>query len=445
MASPVIPSVTRAVVNTAKRARIAVAPVFHGVARSGTWVARRARATLDFLRPLAVAIWGRVRPILGVVSGAGWAAAAVSVVVLVSGVALGWTELTYLGAAVAGIELAAGGFLVGRSTFDVDVDLTPNRVVVGDRAAGQLLVTNVGERSALPSRMELPVGESMAEFAIRGLKPGAQHEELFRVPTHHRAVIVAGPAVSVRGDPLGLLRRTVRWTEPVDLFVRPRTATLTPSAAGLVRDLEGQVTKRITANDLSFHALRDYVPGDDRRNVHWRSSARTGDLMVRQYEETRRSQMIVLHSEYEGDYASDDEFELAVSVTASIAAQVIRDGTRVVVASDTRRLRTHSPGVLLDDSCRLLMGPRKFRDARTFARTVTARMPAPSVVVVVAGSRMTLGDYRGIEALFPADTTVICVRAEIDAMPSLRPISRMQVAVVGRLDDLPAIIRKAGS
>ena len=121
----------------------------------------------------------------------------------------------------------------------------------------------------------------------------AEREELFQVPTHRRAVIIAGPARSVRGDQLGLLRRSVEWSEPVELFVHPKTVRLHATAAGLVRDLEGQVSNRITNNDLAFHALRPYVPGDDRRYVHWRTSARIGQLMVRQFQETRRSQIVL--------------------------------------------------------------------------------------------------------------------------------------------------------
>src|SRR5680860_542835 len=196
--------------------------------------------------------------------------------------------------------------------------------------------------------MELPVGQGVAEFQLPSMKPKAEHEELFAVPTHKRAVIVAGPAESVRGDQLGLLRKALKWADAVELFVHPRTVRLVPSAAGLVRDLEGQVSKKITNNDIAFHALRPYVPGDDRRYVHWRTSARIGQLMVRQFEETRRSQLTMIHSTLTHLYASEDEFELAISVTASIAAQVIREGTQMNVVSESGMWRTQSVTSMLD-------------------------------------------------------------------------------------------------
>jgi uncharacterized protein (DUF58 family) len=282
------------------------------------------------------------------------------------------------------------------------------------------------------------------------MKPGEEHDELFAVPTNRRAIIATGPAVSVRGDQLGLLRRTVRWTDAVDLFVHPVTTPLVPSAAGLVRDLEGQVTKKLTDSDLSFHALRNYSPGDDRRYVHWRTSARliqqTGDpmdLMVRQFEETRRSQLTILFSENAVHYASEDEFELAVSVAASLAAQVIRDGTALNVVSEVRRLHTYSASAMLDDSCRLEYATRPDPGPREFARQATKRLPPPSVLFIVAGSLMTSGDYRQIDMLFPADTTVIAFHVEPGALASLRPVGSVKVAVIGQLRDLPKVLGRA--
>jgi uncharacterized protein (DUF58 family) len=308
-----------------------------------------------------------------------------------------------------------------------------------------MLVTNNGVKRVLPTRMELPVGDGLAEFGIPTLLPNAEQEELFAVPTERRAVIVAGPAVSVRGDQLGLIRRVVRWTPPLELFVHPVTTRLAPSQAGLVRDLEGQVSKKITDSDISFHALRAYVPGDDRRYVHWRTSARTGQLMVRQFEETRRSQLTMIHSTLGSYYASDDEFELAVSVTASIAAQVIRDGTQMDVVTERRALRTHSVAAMLDDSCRLEPVRPTFKNARDFARELTKRLPAPSVAMMIAGSRMETGEFRSMRTLFSTDTIGLAIRVEAGASPKLGAVSGMTIITVGALSDLSMLLKRAGA
>jgi len=387
--------------------------------------------------------WAFVAPVLTVVSALGWLVLGTALVFFLVGQYLGWQEFVYLGLTLAAGLVVASAFVFGRSAYSVLIELTPRRVVAGERALGRLVVTNVRPRRSSPSRLELPVGAGVADFVIPALDENAEHEELFAVPTSRRAVIVAGPAVSVRGDQLGLLRRTVRWADPIELFVHPVTTRLAPSAAGLVRDLEGEVTKTITNNDISFHALRAYEPGDDRRYVHWRTSARTGQLMVRQFEETRRSQVIMVFVADKAHYASDDEFELAVSTMASLGVQVLHDGTKVAVVSEKLELHTRTTSALLDDSCRLEQVAGGYPSTREFARAATRRLPAPSVVMVISGSLFPLSDFRAVERLFGLDTTTVGFRAELDAPPRLSSVGGLRIATVGNLSDLPRLVRRA--
>ncbi|MEO7122178.1 MAG: DUF58 domain-containing protein [Lacisediminihabitans sp.] len=406
---------------------------------------RRVRGLLVALvnmgRPVVRGVVRLVRPVLSPITGSGWVVLVVAAIAVVLSVVFGWQEFSYLGTVLLAAVVVSVPFLFGRASYGVLIELNPRRVVVGDRAMGRMLVTNVGSRSLVPTRMELPVGKGTAEFQLPAMKPKEEHEELFAVPTNRRAVIVAGPAESVRGDQLGLLRRAVRWTDPVDLFVHPLTVHLAPSAAGLVKDLEGQISKKITSSDIAFHALRPYVPGDDRRYVHWRTSARVGQLMVRQFQETRRSQLTMVHSTMSALYASDDEFELAMSVTASIASQVIRDGTQMNVVSESGVWKSHSVTALLDASSRISPVGRVFDSVRAFARELTKRLPSPSVVMIVGGSLTTTAEFRSIETLFGKDTSIVAFRVELGAHPKISSVSGLTMITVGELSDLPALIR----
>ncbi len=399
------------------------------------------RTLLGLARLTAARVGAVLRPVVGIVTPLGWIVAGLALAAGLTGGLLGWPEFTYLALTLAAGLVVAFAFLVGRARFRVEVELRPRRVVAGERAFGRLLVTNTGSRRSTPSRLELPVGRGLAEFAIPALAAGAEHEELFAVPTQKRAVIIAGPAVSVRGDALGLVRRSVRWSDPVELFVHPPTVRLRPSAAGLVRDLEGEVTKAITNNDLAFHALRPYEPGDDRRYVHWRTTARTGRLMVRQFNETRRSQLVLLHFAEERGYASEDEFELGVSVLASIAQQVLRDGTKVRIASGIGELRTATPITMLDDSSRIEQRSTT-ATLRDFARDATKRMPPPSVLLVVVGSSTPIGELRAVETLFGQDTRTIGLRMEAGGDARLALVGGATVATIGALADLPKLMGK---
>ncbi|MFU8945985.1 DUF58 domain-containing protein [Mycetocola zhadangensis] len=421
----------------AKKKRLSgLAPVVASL-RSG------ARAVGNGTARLARNGWSFVAPYLGVISGLGALVLISGIIAFVAGLLLGWPELTFIGIALLVAVLVALLFLIGRATYSIDIELNPRRVVVGDRAIGRVLVTNVGKRTSTATTLEVPVGEGLAEFAIGSLQPGADTEELFAVPTNRRAVILAGPAVSVRGDQLGLFRRAVKWTDQIELFVHPVTTRLHPTAAGLVRDLEGQITKKITNNDISFHALRAYVTGDDVRYVHWRTSARTGQLMVRQFEESRRSQLTIISSSDMKYFASDAEFELAVSVTASIASQVIRDGTQISVVTENRILKTHSVTSLLDDTCRIEPITGSTATARDFARESTKRLPPPSVVVIVAGSLMDASDYRAIQRLFGGETNVLALRIENGARARIQDVAGLSIVTIGGLSDLPRVMARA--
>jgi len=387
-----------------------------------------------------------MRPKTGIVTPLGWIVAGLAVATGLAAGLLGWPEFRYLALTLAAGLLVAFAFLAGRARFRVAIELRPRRVVAGERAFGGLLVTNTSSTRSSATRWELPVGRGMAEFGIPALPPHADHEELFAVPTKRRAVIVAGPAVSVRGDALGLVRRAVRWCDPVELFVHPPTVRLRPSAAGLVRDLEGEATAAITNNDLAFHALRPYEPGDDQRYVHWRTTARTGRLMVRQFTETRRSELVLVHAAETSGYAAsgvfdEESFELGVSVLASIAAQVLRDGTRLRVVSGPRELSTATVGSLLDDSARIepLATGSSLRDV---VRAATRRMPPPSVLVVVVGAATPIADLRAVDALFGGDSRTIGLRVETGADPRLAVLGGVTVVTVGALADLPQLMRK---
>ena len=92
--------------------------------------------------------------------------------------------------------------------------------------------------------------------------------------------------------------------------------------------LKVSTTQDLSSSDVSFHALRDYVAGDDRRNIHWKTTARTGRLMVRQFEETRRAHLlIVLDLDHEA-WGSDEEFEDGVSAAASLARATMSESKK---------------------------------------------------------------------------------------------------------------------
>jgi len=386
----------------------------------------------------------------------GWALLAVVVVLAVAGGTLGWLELRVAAVVGAVVLLCAIGFTLGRQSYQVTLRMQRRQVVVGDRALGDLIVENTSQRRLLPARIELPVGRRLASFGLPSLAGRASHVEVFAVPTSRRAVIRIGPARSVRGDPFGLMGREIRWTEILELYVHPRTVPIPGRTGGFIRDLEGWTTAELTNSDVSFHALREYVAGDDRRYVHWKSTARTGTLMVRQFEETRRSHVAVALDLERTAYGNPEEFELAVSVAGSLAVQAIRDENEVAVITTAGRLRAVSPRRALDELCtvettvpaRGLLGTARAVGRETgfarLARGVEQAEPNASLVALVTGSVPEPAVIRQAGTVWGPDVRVLAVRVEPGAELTVQTIAAMSVITVGRLEDLPRGIRKAG-
>jgi uncharacterized protein (DUF58 family) len=393
----------------------------------------------------ARALWLRYAwPVLSVVSMLGWSVLAAAVLLWTVGQAFGWQEAK--AAAIAGFVLLilAIGFILGRSSYGVVLDLARTRVAVGDSAVGSIAVANTSARPLLPADLELPVGASTAVFHLPRMKPQQVHEDLFTIPTARRAVIVVGPVRSVRADPLHLLRRQVLWTEPEDLFVHPRTVALAGSAAGFIRDLEGMPTTDLSSADVSFHALRDYVPGDDRRHIHWKTTARTNKLMVRQFEETRRAHLAISLSINTDEYASGQEFELAISAAASIGRQAIREQRDLDVLTQKGPLRCETGRNMLDDMTRISGAPLR-KTAVDLARTLADTVPNASVVFLVVGSNVTPAQLRSASASVPVGVRSLAVRLQLGAAPARANIGDLTVLTLGDLSDLAIVLRKAAA
>jgi uncharacterized protein (DUF58 family) len=244
------------------------------------------------------------------------------------------------------------------------------------------------------------------------------------------------------------VRRELVWTGAEELFVHPRTIGIPSMSTGFIRDLEGNPTRDLSNNDVSFHALREYVPGDERRYIHWKSTARTGTYMVRQFEETRRSHLVIALSLASSDYETEEEFEMAVSVAGSLGARAIRDARTVtVVASEftpefakqkvfaVRLLSTVSRARLLDDLA-VVEHSETALSITDVARVTGEQAGGVSVAFLVCGSGVTSQELRAASTKFPLGVEVVAVVCNPDSTPGLRRVAGLSVLTIGFLDDL---------
>ncbi len=371
---------------------------------------------------------------------------------LVLGLVFGWVEWMVGGAVALLLLLMSVPFLFGARAYEVDLSLTHERVVAGHGVTGAIAVRNDSRRPALPGRLDIPVGRGLVEFAVPLLRPGHGITEPLEIPPLPRGVVRVGPVTTVRSDPVGLLRREHAFDDVHDLYVHPRTVGLPSTSAGLVRDLEGNATRRLVDADMSFHAIREYVPGDSRRQVHWKSTAKTGRLMVRQYEESRRSRMAVVLAAATQEYADADEYELAVSAAASLGVRAVRDARDVDVVTGTEiprvvrgRLRAirHIPAVTprtMLDGFSALSSHENTMPVEDVCRLASEANDRLSIAFVVVGSVVPIGRLRRAALAFPADTAVAAVVCDERAHPRMQTVAGLTVLTIGTLDDLAGLL-----
>jgi uncharacterized protein (DUF58 family) len=328
--------------------------------------------------------------------------------------------------------------MIGRTNLRVEVRVDPERVVVGSPAAGQVQIANTSRRALLPIAVELPIGEGAARFQLPLLRGDARHEELFVVPTERRGVISIGPALTVRGDPLGIVRRAVSWTQIVELFVHPLTVSLEPLSSGLLRDLEGQTTNEVSMSDLAFHALREYQPGDDRRYIHWRSSAKAGRFLVRQFLDTRRSHITTVVDSDTSSYVDAEDYEIAISAAASVAVRALRDEQEITVLAGSHAVPRGQGQTVLDTFSRAELADHGLAD---LAQRASRIAPDTSVALVVTGSRVPFVELQRAAAHFPPEVRVVALRVDPASPTGISGSSALTVLTLSALNDLPALLR----
>lgn len=379
----------------------------------------------------------RLRRGLGVVTPLGWFVVAVVIVALFVVWRAGWIEGAVLALMGALCLLLAVLSLLGRGTYAVDVDLVHERARVGETAFGEIRVTNDSGRRTGTSVVELPIGQGVLPLVVPALAKGETFTETFGVPATRRGVVMLGPARSVRGDALGLMSTTRNWNERVELYVHPETVRVPFDATGFQNDVEGVVTSQLSSSDVSFHAMRDYSPGDDPRHIHWPTTARTGRLSVRYYEETRRSHHLVVLDSDPDDWP-EDSFELGVSVAASLALAGLRLNRKVDVVTSAERLPSAAPVPLLDALTELQKAPAEpFNDV---VRRAVSRVPSLSALSIICGPKTPDDQLRTWTRAAGIDVATSVVR-----ISPLRPAVRQTVGgdiIVDcpRLDELPRLV-----
>ncbi len=386
----------------------------------------------------------RAKGLLRIVRPVGWLIIGLGVAAMYLATLAHWRELAVIAAACLLLVLLAAPFLIGRTSVEVDLRLEPERVSAGESVAAGVVVKNLASRRLIPTTLEVPVGSSLHRYGITSLAAGAQHEESFTVRTEQRGVIAVGPATTRRGDPIGIFSRDVVWTPVREVLVRPPLVPLESLGAGLLRDLEGVSTDAVSHSDLAFHALREYVPGDDLRHIHWRSSAKvmasTGvsNLLVRQYLDTRRSHAALVVDDVSSSWTDAEDFETAMSVAGSIAVRAVLDEFEVSFVCGETASTGGDGHLALDAVCRAEHGRTGIVSA---ARRATRVAPDCSLLFLIGGPGTEFTDLLRGAAAFPPEVRRYAILVEPSGTSRVTETAGLPVLHLADKDDLGALLR----
>ncbi len=281
----------------------------------------------------------------------GWTLAGAASGLIVAGRLLGAVELSVLGVITVSLLFAAWLWVRSRRrVVRVDRSVHPHRVHVGGDARVDIEVDDPGPADS-PQLMLTDVfdgGRRAARFLVPSLRRGQRARAAYRVPTNRRGRYALGPISLTVTDPFGLARRSWAAGAADEVTICPRVHELRPppGAPGRLRSASPFAVRfhAPAVDGEEFLTLREYEVGDDLRRIHWRSTARTGELVVREDEAQWQPRAVVLLDTRPSAH-DEASFEAAVEAAASVVARLARSVLPVeVITTDGRTLGVTGTG-----------------------------------------------------------------------------------------------------
>ncbi len=255
------------------------------------------------------------------------------------GLAAQWPELLIIGLLVLGAVLLA--LVFGSATSRGEIVLHNTSIEVPRFEAA---VVDVEIRTRRRRGLHLEVESDPTPRSHYGLRRVQRTATAaLTLPTDRRQVEHHGPVVAVWSDPFGIVRRVLARGDSVELVVTPRRGSIDDDLRTWNPGDDWEAPRSLRRTHLS-ELLTEYVVGDEPRRIHWRSSARTGKLMVRQRVGTEsRDTLVYLDSDPQAwrasarfeDSDSVEQFELGVELATSVVQTLVAAGAQVAFLGES--------------------------------------------------------------------------------------------------------------
>ncbi|MFL6061101.1 MAG: DUF58 domain-containing protein [Marmoricola sp.] len=252
------------------------------------------------------------------------------------GVILGERDMVRIGALIVLLPLVTVGYVVRTGhRLNLARTITPNRIEVDQQAVVQLDLTNLGSRTGLllvEEQVPWALGQR-PRFVIDSMQPGWHRRVEYPLRATVRGIYEIGPMELRVADPFGLMSQRRGFARTSTLVVVPNAEPLPPiRLSGAWAGTGDNRPRPFSTGGTADATVREYRMGDDLRRVHWRSTARTGELMVRREEQPWQSRCTLLvdnRSRAHRGTGPESSLERAITVTASIAVHLTRAGFQV--------------------------------------------------------------------------------------------------------------------
>ena len=296
------------------------------------------------------------------------------------GFLLGYPAVVALAAAPL-LLIGMGLFMVGRRPGgNLRRAVEPAQLTRGETATA--LITSVNNRVTPTGVVEAldSIAGQPVEILIPPVPPRREVTVSYRFVPLRRGELLLGPVTLERRDPWGLFVRRATSSAQLTVLVHPRVLPVDVTLAGNRIGQEGGTADRDVLGSNQFHTLREYVIGDELRQIHWRSSARVGKLMVKQLVDNPLPRALVLLDNDIRSYRRAEDFEEAVDAAASIGSVIVRAG--LPVSLRTTGEDTGVEILRVDDLTRLL-------DALALSDPRVLKVSPPALRQVLLATRST--------------------------------------------------------
>ena len=271
----------------------------------------------------------------------GWKLLVLGVIAVVGGRAFGILELHVIGAtAASAVVMALAVRLVHPSRLSMVRRVSSTMVAVSEPVDVKLEIVNRAGLSSPTVRVSEQVnGLADARFTLAPLPGGAEAAGSYRLRPARRGLLEVGPTLIEDVDGLGLAYRRSVLGSRTRVIVHPVVESLVSPRLPVGGDLSLPLEFRRRSLGLEtqeFDVLRPYAEGDDLRHIHWRSTARLDELIVRRFQPSRPGRLtVVIDTRPPGDV--DTVLDATTSVAASIACAVLRSGDEArILTTDGR-------------------------------------------------------------------------------------------------------------